>query len=59
MSDPYLERMFPAADVRRILRVAAEIEDGVQPPRDAGRPHTLEELTWSTAPSPGGVSRNV
>jgi hypothetical protein len=43
-SNAYRDRMFTAAEVRRILRRATEIEDAKEPPRQAGRSHSMGEI---------------
>jgi len=40
----YRDRMFPAAEVRRILRQAAELDEAAREPGASGRGHTLEEI---------------
>jgi hypothetical protein len=43
-SNAYRDRAFPPAEVRRILRRAAEFDDLAQAPSGTGRGHTLEEI---------------
>jgi hypothetical protein len=43
-SNAYRDRVFPPAEVRRILRHAAELDEVEQAPGDTGRGHTLEEI---------------
>ncbi|HEY2513948.1 MAG TPA: hypothetical protein VGI39_23940, partial [Polyangiaceae bacterium] len=43
-SNAYRDRTFAAAEVRRILRHAAEIDEATQAPGGGGRGHSFEEI---------------
>lgn len=43
-SNAYRDRTFRAAEVRRILRHAAEIDEATEAPGETGRGHSLEEI---------------
>jgi hypothetical protein len=57
MSGAYRDRLFRPGDVRRILRRAAELQDGERTEEQAGRPQTRDEIARTAADA--GISEAI